>query len=177
MPPSAGACRCLCAVWARPAFWASVRPCGWPEVSRVEAFEAPGQAGAGQFAHMGIYKVALGVVEQGSWQAVAADYPAKTVLPVAEYVAQVQILFHQELADGFRVFALVGEDKVHVRITLLGFFQHWHLTDAGRAPAGPQIHHRGLVTGQRSEEHTSELQSRPHLVCRLLLEKKKKKKR
>src|SRR3989442_11727879 len=29
----------------------------------------------------------------------------------------------------------------------------------------------------RSEEHTSELQSRPHLVCRLLLEKKKKKNR
>src|SRR3989442_10906755 len=29
----------------------------------------------------------------------------------------------------------------------------------------------------RSEEHTSELQSRPHLVCRLLLEKKKKKRR
>src|SRR5690554_7658563 len=29
--------------------------------------------------------------------------------------------------------------------------------------------------GDRSEEHTSELQSRPHLVCRLLLEKKKKK--
>src|SRR3989442_4685380 len=30
-------------------------------------------------------------------------------------------------------------------------------------------------TCSRSEEHTSELQSRPHLVCRLLLEKKKKK--
>src|SRR3989442_11142489 len=30
--------------------------------------------------------------------------------------------------------------------------------------------------GDRSEEHTSELQSRPHLVCRLLLAKKKKKK-
>src|SRR5690554_7465990 len=29
------------------------------------------------------------------------------------------------------------------------------------------------MLGQRSEEHTSELQSRPHLVCRLLLEKKK----
>src|SRR5690554_7616653 len=29
------------------------------------------------------------------------------------------------------------------------------------------------ATGYRSEEHTSELQSRPHLVCRLLLEKKK----
>src|SRR3989442_16016836 len=32
-------------------------------------------------------------------------------------------------------------------------------------------HRRGT---DRSEEHTSELQSRPHLVCRLLLEKKKK---
>src|SRR5690554_7300752 len=32
------------------------------------------------------------------------------------------------------------------------------------------INERGI----RSEEHTSELQSRPHLVCRLLLEKKKK---
>src|SRR2546422_5018224 len=37
---------------------------------------------------------------------------------------------------------------------------------SGRAPA--RVH--------RSEEHTSELQSRLHLVCRLLLEKKKKKK-
>src|SRR5687768_18511449 len=32
----------------------------------------------------------------------------------------------------------------------------------------------GFVYGGRSEEHTSELQSRLHLVCRLLLEKKKK---
>src|SRR5690554_7286340 len=31
----------------------------------------------------------------------------------------------------------------------------------------------GSVSSIRSEEHTSELQSRPHLVCRLLLEKKK----
>src|SRR5690554_7114667 len=30
---------------------------------------------------------------------------------------------------------------------------------------------RGLDNLARSEEHTSELQSRPHLVCRLLLEK------
>src|SRR2546422_2462653 len=32
-----------------------------------------------------------------------------------------------------------------------------------------------VIVGGRSEEHTSELQSRLHLVCRLLLEKKKKK--
>src|SRR5947208_9570069 len=34
---------------------------------------------------------------------------------------------------------------------------------------------RGVVGYARSEEHTSELQSPDHLVCRLLLEKKKKK--
>src|SRR2546430_5002482 len=33
----------------------------------------------------------------------------------------------------------------------------------------------GLVSVRRSEEHTSELQSQSNLVCRLLLEKKKKK--
>src|SRR3989442_3043759 len=33
--------------------------------------------------------------------------------------------------------------------------------------------HGALALPVRSEEHTSELQSRPHLVCRLLLEKKK----
>src|SRR3712207_8402832 len=34
-------------------------------------------------------------------------------------------------------------------------------------------HAVGAVLGDRSEEHTSELQSRQYLVCRLLLEKKK----
>src|SRR2546422_6860470 len=36
---------------------------------------------------------------------------------------------------------------------------------------------RSRRAASRSEEHTSELQSRLHLVCRLLLEKKKKKKK
>src|SRR5690625_587814 len=35
-----------------------------------------------------------------------------------------------------------------------------------------EMHPRNLVFSPRSEEHTSELQSRGHLVCRLLLEKK-----
>src|SRR3712207_7885629 len=34
--------------------------------------------------------------------------------------------------------------------------------------------HQRLTASRRSEEHTSELQSRQYLVCRLLLEKKKK---
>src|SRR5690554_7078193 len=37
--------------------------------------------------------------------------------------------------------------------------------------AGWDTHGLPVELGTRSEEHTSELQSRPHLVCRLLLEK------
>src|SRR2546422_3550373 len=47
--------------------------------------------------------------------------------------------------------------------------------DAGPGGVGPV--HGGRLRARhspRSEEHTSELQSRLHLVCRLLLEKKKK---
>src|SRR5205814_8855532 len=38
----------------------------------------------------------------------------------------------------------------------------------------PSVHRRAAGETRRSEEHTSELQSLRHLVCRLLLEKKKK---
>src|SRR3712207_7932165 len=41
-------------------------------------------------------------------------------------------------------------------------------------PLEHAIAHRGVPGPVRSEEHTSELQSRQYLVCRLLLEKKKK---
>src|SRR3712207_7986373 len=43
----------------------------------------------------------------------------------------------------------------------------------GGVPGGPQVR-RVARRRVRSEEHTSELQSRQYLVCRLLLEKKKK---
>src|SRR3712207_7546218 len=41
---------------------------------------------------------------------------------------------------------------------------------------GGSVHGLRAVGSRRSEEHTSELQSRQYLVCRLLLEKKKKNK-
>src|SRR4051794_41722160 len=43
-----------------------------------------------------------------------------------------------------------------------------------RAPGSLTLNTRVLAVLVRSEEHTSELQSPVHLVCRLLLEKKKK---
>src|SRR2546422_7571849 len=43
----------------------------------------------------------------------------------------------------------------------------------GRSSSRDRAGHANDRAGERSEEHTSELQSRLHLVCRLLLEKKK----
>src|SRR3712207_8292099 len=50
-----------------------------------------------------------------------------------------------------------------------------HCVVLSSATAGPSlVQVSDLSPGLRSEEHTSELQSRQYLVCRLLLEKKKK---
>src|SRR3989442_11295124 len=66
------------------------------------------------------------------------------------------------------------------RSTLFPYTTLFRSTDQGLWLAVPNtrfardVHERGLSARKgRSEEHTSELQSRPHLVCRLLLEKKK----
>src|SRR5690554_7295655 len=61
------------------------------------------------------------------------------------------------------------EPETLKRLDSIGLYQKIREVSKGR----PQfILHDGSI---RSEEHTSELQSRPHLVCRLLLEKKKHK--
>src|SRR5690625_6784183 len=49
-------------------------------------------------------------------------------------------------------------------------------TSAASSPCSTLTSAQGTSASSRSEEHTSELQSRGHLVCRLLLEKKKIKK-
>src|SRR2546429_6716515 len=60
--------------------------------------------------------------------------------------------------------------------TLFRSSESWNRASAGRPrclPLGALSVPTGLISVMRSEEHTSELQSRLHLVCRLLLEKKK----
>src|SRR5438445_6555516 len=56
--------------------------------------------------------------------------------------------------------------------TLFRSLRRWEWPHSREAPPA----RIPLKPGSRSEEHTSELQSRQYLVCRLLLEKKKKKK-
>src|SRR2546421_9096452 len=72
-----------------------------------------------------------------------------------------------------------GTSRPTYLVHLLNF---WQLTRSTYAQLGgtalygtdPDSSLRTKVGGIRSEEHTSELQSRSDLVCRLLLEKKKK---
>src|SRR5262245_64288127 len=54
-----------------------------------------------------------------------------------------------------------------------GVYEGRTTADIQRDEPGWTVWTAPLVGGERSEEHTSELQSLRHLVCRLLLEKKK----
>src|SRR5690348_17987114 len=85
-------------------------------------------------------------------------------------------LFRSMARKMFRKNLARAERRACVRISGRGIFEaEGPGGRAGQASAknqGPR--RRG--NGSRSEEHTSELQSPVHLVCRLLLEKKKKKK-
>src|SRR5690606_39826307 len=66
------------------------------------------------------------------------------------------------LAEGLKLVAIA-----------LGLFGVTELIFSVREPVGSRVARPTLSSMIRSEEHTSELQSRENLVCRLLLEKKK----
>src|SRR5699024_11466608 len=88
----------------------------------------------------------------------------------------------------------LSQPSANLRLRLTGWFRIYrsltgHNLDSGPYPRGTQAQsspclqvrmfqlkfqfRQNVVGGPRSEEHTSELQSRFDLVCRLLLEKKK----
>src|SRR2546429_2277606 len=93
-----------------------------------------------------------------------------------------QFFFFFQAEDGIRDVAVTGVQTCALPISLTGYNGlDPALPTAGGATgtglSGEDIRdqYRGVDRGAyRSEEHTSELQSRLHLVCRLLLEKKKK---
>src|SRR3989442_9825408 len=82
-----------------------------------------------------------------------------------------------EAADGREAVRLTGEhrpDVVVMDITMPDLNGLDAAAQVSRQYPGVRVLVLSMHPDERSEEHTSELQSRPHLVCRLLLEKKKK---
>src|SRR2546429_7137376 len=73
------------------------------------------------------------------------------------------VFFFFQAEDGIRDVAVTGVQTCALPISVVG--PHHGLRGDG--------HGGNEAPAMRSEEHTSELQSRLHLVCRLLLEKKK----
>src|SRR5438046_4184186 len=83
--------------------------------------------------------------------------------------------FFFQAEDGIRDWSVTGVQTCALPI--------WRVAELGDRPGGRRVElrllrrreeHGGRADATRSEEHTSELQSLTNLVCRLLLEKKKK---
>src|SRR5690554_7286469 len=116
-----------------------------------------------------------------------------TQLAFVDFLARVE----EQLATALQGFQGVGQRSTGRHgndntVLAAGYITHLHravVAEGGGQDAGTGGHGQEGVpetdqaagrngvfqadTALRSEEHTSELQSRPHLVCRLLLEKKK----
>src|SRR5690606_41529236 len=90
--------------------------------------------------------------------------PRSTLFPYTTLFRSVDIRCGKFVAaDVVFPFQLLVQEVPKLLHTLPAFF----------APFLDRVHAVFKVAGGRSEEHTSELQSRENLVCRLLLEKKK----
>src|SRR5690554_6892222 len=91
----------------------------------------------------------IGETERGEWQDITFDmvFGADGAFSRVRHRMQRQSMFNYS-----QEFLSIGYKELNIPAAANGDF----------------------IIDKRSEEHTSELQSRPHLVCRLLLEKKKK---
>src|SRR3712207_7636603 len=97
--------------------------------------------------------------------------PRSTLFPYTTLFRSMTLIWHDWFAtsnDGVGNVNLMLDQNNLFRANALGSFKDL-LTGVTQDPA--------MLVWLRSEEHTSELQSRQYLVCRLLLEKKKKKKK
>src|SRR2546422_1405399 len=94
-----------------------------------------------------------------------AAFPWRSKSPRTDYVAT-------RTVTGIRGFAFRREAALPFRFATSKKLLEDIVARSASSPASPYVRRRRRRMS-RSEEHTSELQSRLHLVCRLLLEKKK----
>src|SRR5207244_2561758 len=128
--------------------------------------------------HRNIVNYVLGVAERlrlepgmnhATVSTIAADLGNTVVFPALATGGCLHVV-SQERAENQ---ALLAEYFQRERIDVLKIVPS-HLAALQTGPHPESVMPRArLVLGGRSEEHTSELQSPDHLVCRLLLEKKK----
>src|SRR5690554_3664265 len=115
--------------------------------------------------------------EPGTGKTVLAHEIAKaTGAPLIEWNVKSTTKAHQGLYEYDAVARLrdgqLGDERVH---DISNYIRKGKLWEAFTSPELPVLLideiDKADIEFPRSEEHTSELQSRPHLVCRLLLEK------
>src|SRR5690348_17758706 len=81
-------------------------------------------------------------------------------------------LFRSFIGKAGRIHGNARKKSCHTQLSLGSRI----VSEAFPVFSGETVELNHILLGPRSEEHTSELQSPVHLVCRLLLEKKKTKK-
>src|SRR5690242_14642092 len=96
--------------------------------------------------------------------------PGKPLLPIAGEPMVVHVARRARAAGAVEV--VVATDDARIKAALAHSGVRVAMTRADHASGSDRL---AEVATMRSEEHTSELQSHVNLVCRLLLEKKKKK--
>src|SRR5687768_6902729 len=133
----------------------------------------------------GVVHVMEHAVGSAGWQAARARTAAAEMMPVHVTVCRVDRPSRRksqpdrrdrDCVRAWRVGWPEGRTRTAGRVRGAGRGR-W---ESARLAVARPLHRRGMqwkwsLIRWRSEEHTSELQSRLHLVCRLLLEKKKKK--
>src|SRR3712207_8997384 len=94
------------------------------------------------------------------------------ILRYVSFKGTYSVFFFNDTATT-EIYTLSLHDALPILIGEWGVTDHYTASDIDRQHENASYYCKVLVS-ERSEEHTSELQSRQYLVCRLLLEKKKK---
>src|SRR5690554_4230046 len=104
----------------------------------------------------------------------SVEMPRRLVLPLRQHVgnlAKLQVSVGDHVWKGQLLAKADGQVSASVHAPTSGVIVSIENQLIPHPSGLPDV---SITLEARSEEHTSELQSRPHLVCRLLLEKKKK---
>src|SRR5438552_19105023 len=101
----------------------------------------------------------------------------RILVPMSLYMPTLLILYVRRYSTYILIHFFFLMIRRPPRSTLFPYTTLFRSSRRNTTPrSGPPARSPHSRTGVRSEEHTSELQSPDHLVCRLLLEKKKKNK-